>query len=393
MKKSTRIASFALAGMMVASTAAVSSMSVSAAKVKKPTKVKAVNQSKGIKITWKKVKGAKKYKVYRGKKKITTTKKKTYTDKKAKAGKTYKYTVKAVKGKKTSKKSKAVKIVRLKAPTGLYAQNHDQYVKLEWNKATGAKKYYVYRGTKKVATVSGLSYTDNSVKSGTKYTYKVKAVNGKSTSVASKAKSITFITAPTNFVAKVEGDKAVLTWDKVTGAAKYQILTQNCGDPMTVPETAVTDTTCTVLLGVNPDLIQFYVYAIAKDGSASKTIVTTAAYIPEGSYFTDNNGDLHVKINLSKAGDVFESYYAGKVLTSTFTADDYAITVDEESAKFVEVKDGVITGKASGTATVKVELKNETIQKKLYDKVCEATGKTFGNHLTTGVVYVDVTVA
>ena len=143
---------------MAASTLAVGSISVSAASVKKPTKVKAVNVTKGIKITWKKVKGAKKYRVYRGKKKLTTTKKTKYTDKKAKAGKTYKYTVKAVKGKKVSKKSKAYKVVRLTKPKMTAVTSAMEGASVQWKKVKGAKKYMVYRGKTKIATVKGTSY-------------------------------------------------------------------------------------------------------------------------------------------------------------------------------------------------------------------------------------------
>lgn len=143
MKKTTKIVSAAMATLMAASTLAVGSISVSAASLKKPTKVKAVNVTKGIKITWKKVKGAKKYQVFRGKKKIKTVSKKTYTDKKAKAGKTYKYYVKALKGKKKSKKSKAAKVVRLTKPTVSSVKNIKSGSAVSWKKVKGAKKYYV----------------------------------------------------------------------------------------------------------------------------------------------------------------------------------------------------------------------------------------------------------
>ena len=56
--------------------------------------------------------------------------------------------------------------------------------------------------------------------------------------------------------------------------------------------------------------------------------------------------------------------------------------------------DGIITPVAPGpsTGTIKVELKKEGLGTELYNNVCGLAGKDFGNKLTTGVVYVDVTV-
>ena len=392
MKKSTRIIGTALATMMVASTLAVGGVSASAASVKKPKSVKAKNTAKGIKITWKKVKGAKKYRVYRGKKKLTATKKTTYTDKKAKAGKTYKYTVKAVKGKKVSKKSKAAKVVRLTKPVITSAGSVAAGAKVEWKKVKGAKKYYVYSGSTKVATTTKLNYTYTKVVSGKTYSFKVKAVNGKSTSVASSSKSFVFLATPV-VTAKVEGDKVVLSWDKVEGATVYQIRKESIGEPGLKNVDKTAETTFTADLGSNPTVFAFAVYALTTDASganayASDNGVAQFAYFPENSYFTDANGDLHVKLTLKKG----ESYNEGQYIVGLINAADYAVSIDDESAKVASVKENVITGVSEGTATVKVELKTADAQKIIYDTVCNVKGAKFGNELKTGVVYVDVTV-
>ena len=359
MKKSTRIIGTALATMMVASTLAVGGVSASAASVKKPTSVKAKNTAKGIKITWKKVKGAKKYRVYRGKKKLTATKKTTYTDKKAKAGKTYKYTVKAVKGKKVK----------------------------------GAKKYYVYSGTTKVATTTKLNYTYTKAVSGKTYSFKVKAVNGKSTSVASAAKKGAFLAAPVG-TAKAEGNKVTVTWDKVEGATEYQLGVATIVNSEYVDLGTTKETSFTYEIGVNPTLYIFKVVAVngsAKSGDGG-AIYTS---IPEGSYVTDKDGNLHVNITLKKGESYKEGAYLVTMLaiTDAFTAQNsYAVSVDDESAKVISVKDGIITGNAEGKGTVKVELKTAEVQSMIYDNVCQIAGKKFGNELKTGVVFVDVTV-
>lgn len=391
MKKTTRIASVSLAAMMAVSTLAVGTASVSAAKVKKPTKVKAVNQSKGIKITWKKVKGAKKYQLFRGKKKITTTKKKTYTDKKAKAGKTYKYSVKAVKGKSVSKKSKAVEVVRLTKPVIKSAVNAASGVKVTWKKVKGAKKYYVYRGTKKVASVKGTSATDTGVASGKTYTYKVKAVNGKSTSVKSAKASVSYLAAPAVKVNVTKEGAAVLNWDDVNGAVKYEVYAARADAVQKYVKAGdSTLSTYTFYLGVNPTSYAFKVYAVngTKKSAANEV---GSFYIPDGCYFTDADGNLHVKIALEKGGQYVEGAYGVQFLKNIGNS-DYAISVDDESAKVISVKGGVITAVAAGEGTVLVEIKNADLQKFVYDSVCQITEKTFGNKLTTGKIFVDVTV-
>ncbi len=164
---------------------------------------KAANVSSGIQITWDKVSGAKGYYVsrktsggsYQQIAEITSGSKVKYVDKTAKAGKTYSYTVRAYSKSETSG-VKDKTIVRLKTPS-VSLKTTSKRVNISWKKITGAKGYYVYRKTssgkyKKIATVKGVSkikYVDKTAKSGKKYSYKVCAYSGKSTSYM-KAKSI-----------------------------------------------------------------------------------------------------------------------------------------------------------------------------------------------------------
>lgn len=84
------------------------------------------------------------------------------------------------------------KIATLKAPTRLKAKAGKKKVSISYKKATGAKKYYIYRSTKKssgykkVKTTSSSKYTDKKVKKGKKYYYKVKSVRGSVVSSNSK---------------------------------------------------------------------------------------------------------------------------------------------------------------------------------------------------------------
>ena len=161
------------------------------------------NTAKGIKLTWGKVKGAKGYYVYRrteGKKwsKLATVKGKTsYVDKKAKAGKSYCYIVRAYKGKTLSGYSDIGRPVpRLTAPAKLKAKKASYWTRIDlsWEKVAGAEGYLVYRRVDNGKWTLYGNYYDTStelydwdVKSGKKYSYKVRARQGGFTSADSAA--------------------------------------------------------------------------------------------------------------------------------------------------------------------------------------------------------------
>ncbi len=110
-------------------------------------------------------------------------------------------------------------------------------IKLNWTKVPGATGYEIYRyngSTKKYAlikTVNGsstLSFTNTALKTGTKYSYKVRAVKKNadgttSYSTYSAVKAATpALTAPT--VKLTAGKKyAVVKWNKIAGANGYKI--------------------------------------------------------------------------------------------------------------------------------------------------------------------------
>lgn len=68
---------------------------------------------------------------------------------------------------------------------------------ITWKKAKNAKKYLVYRAPskkgkyKKISTTAKTTFVDSKLKKGTKYFYKVRAVNGKKKGAFSSIKSIT----------------------------------------------------------------------------------------------------------------------------------------------------------------------------------------------------------
>lgn len=208
--------------------------------LKTPTVKSVSNTEAGIKITWGSVKGAAKYRVFRrvegGKwKKVGDTTGTSLTDKKAEAGVTYTYTVRCLSsnGKKyTSDYVAGPTITRLTAVKLSKAACASGGVKVTWKKLAGAEGYYVYRKTsgsswKKVGTVKSgatLNYTDTTAKSGTTYTYTVRAyANGYKGLYNKTGVSVKYVAAPViSSLSNVEGG-VKLSWGSVEGAGNYRV--------------------------------------------------------------------------------------------------------------------------------------------------------------------------
>lgn len=166
-------------------------------------------------IKWKKISGASTYIIQRrevtllGKGSWETVaegvKGKTYTDSTAKCGKTYQYRVKSVrtykkktyKGKYSSASSK--KEAANGAVTAKKVSVADSGLKVTWTKLSSVTGYTVYRKAEgelsytKIGTTKKTNYTDSSVTSNTKYSYKVTAyrtVNKKKYSSSVKSNAV-----------------------------------------------------------------------------------------------------------------------------------------------------------------------------------------------------------
>ncbi|MCI9598361.1 MAG: fibronectin type III domain-containing protein [Firmicutes bacterium] len=155
------------------------------------SKLKASSTAKTVKLTWKKVANAKGYIIYQYdntkkewiKKATLKTNTASYTMKKLTPAKAYRFAVKAYaqsNGKQVESKSyasiyaaTAPKAVNFKVKAG------KKKATIKWKKvkgATGYRVYYKARGSwKRLKTTKGTSYTKKKLKSGTRYTFTVKA--------------------------------------------------------------------------------------------------------------------------------------------------------------------------------------------------------------------------
>ena len=216
-------------------------------------------------FTWSAVSGAVGYRIYRrlpgvtGFEEIAQVTGKSFTDTTAAIDTQYEYRVQAV-GK--SPELDSAKTYSMFVTSGLAQPkvtgtvNDQGKPVISWPAVDGAVKYTIYRSTsssknfKAVETVADLSYTDTSVAAGKTYYYKVSATGQNSVSSSSAALKLTGKCAIPELTVKAGSTgKPVLTWNKISGAKKYEIWRSVDGGKFkkltTVTKTTYTDSKAT----------------------------------------------------------------------------------------------------------------------------------------------------
>ena len=214
------------------------------------------NTADGAVLKWGPVQDASGYEIYRDGssiKKITSGSALSYTDTGAKPGTAYTYTMTAyrtVGGESyESEPSEGVAHCFLAAPSISNIVNISTGVKLTWGKVTGAAGYYLYRGSTRIKTLTGTTYTDTAAANNTKYTYKLyayKTVAGKTfKSAVSAEKVIYYISRPSLTSVESVSSGVKITWPKIAGASGYyvyrestRIRTISSGSTLTYTDTA-----------------------------------------------------------------------------------------------------------------------------------------------------------
>lgn len=122
-------------------------------------------------------------------------------------------------------------LIKVKTPTVTNVENTVSGTSIKWGKVAGAEQYYIYRKAEtgkwsRIAAVgsSKNSYSDNSVHSGTRYSYSVAAyANGWTSPYHTSGKTLRYLAQPA--LSKVENVSSGVTikWEKVKGAAGYRI--------------------------------------------------------------------------------------------------------------------------------------------------------------------------
>ena len=196
-------------------------------------------------LKWNAVSGAAKYEVYRARSKdgdyikYSTVTGTSYTNTSyIESGNTYYYKVRALKSDGTAGAWSSIVAVTYKqtlsAPAVTGGNDAQGRPTLTWKAVTGAAKYEVYRARSlngdyiKYSTVTGTSYTNTSyIENGNTYYYKVRALKSDGTAGAwSSVVSVTYkqtLPAPTVTGGNDAQGRPTLTWNAVSGAAKYEV--------------------------------------------------------------------------------------------------------------------------------------------------------------------------
>ncbi len=315
-----------------------------------------------VQLAWDALEGAEEYRIYRsvtssgGFKRIATVKDAAYTDMVA-VDATYYYKVAGVRINPNAKRVRGVvseayaitvptDVVEMKSATAAKAG-----VTVRWGSVEGAERYAVYRsnkknsGYKRVTTVTGTSWSDSGVTSGTRYYYKVAAMYTRdgATQYAPRSKALTVWTAPPapqDLRASQEADGIQLSWSASQGASAYRIYRATSGGEYTmlaggIKKTNYTDAT------ISADADYTYYVVAVHDGLIGGKSSTVSMHVAS---ITLSTRTLllgpGVSMTLSETSDL-----PGEV---TFVSKNKSIaTVDAN---------GTVTGVAAGSTTVQVKV-------------------------------------
>ena len=246
-------------------------------------------------LKWNAVSGAAKYEVYRARSKngdyikYSTVTGTSYTNTGyIENGNTYYYKVRALDANGTagawssivSVTYRAASTGTLSAPSVTGGKDSQGRPTLKWNAVSGAAKYEVYRARSKdgdyikYSTVTGTSYTNTSyIESGNTYYYKVRALKSDGTAGAwSSVVSVAYkqtLSAPAVTGGNDAQGRPTLTWNAVTGAAKYEVYRARSLNGDYIKYSTVTGTSYTNISYIeNGNTYYYKVRALKSDGTA-----------------------------------------------------------------------------------------------------------------------------
>ena len=328
-------------------------------------------------LKWNAVTGAAKYEVYRARSKdgdyikYSTVTGTSYTNTSyIEDGNTYYYKVRALDANGTagawssivSVTYRAASTGTLSAPAVTGGNDSQGRPTLTWKAVTGAAKYEVYRARSrsgeyiKYSTVTGTSYTNTSyIEDGNTYYYKVRALKSDGTagawssivSVTYRAASAGTLSAPSVTGGKDSQGRPTLTWNAVTGAAKYEVYR-----------------------------------ARSKDGTYSKYSTTTGTAYTNSSYLT-SGATYYYKVRALDANGNAGPYSAVVSVTCRLKLTAPTVTGSTDSQGRPTLKWNAVTGAA------KYEVYRARSKDGDYIKYSTVTGTSYTNtsYLANGTTY------
>ena len=311
-------------------------------------------------LKWNAVSGAAKYEVYRARSrsgdyiKYSTVTGTSYTNTSyIENGNTYYYKVRALDANGTAGAWSSIVSVTYKqtlsAPTVTGGNDSQGRPTLKWNAVSGAAKYEVYRARSlngdyiKYSTVTGTSYTNTSyIENGNTYYYKVRALKSDGTAGAwSSVVSVTYkqtLPAPTVTGGNDAQGRPTLTWNAVSGAAKYEVYRARSKDGTYTKYSTTTGTAYTNSSYLTSGATYYYkVRALGANGNAGpySAVVSVTCRLkltaPSVTGGTDAQGRPTLKWNAVSGAAKYEVYRARSmngdyIKYSTVTGTSYTNT-------------------------------------------------------------------
>ena len=341
-------------------------------KLQKPSLKIAVNSNGSFKLSWDAVAGADKYDLYirqaNGSYKVMkTTGAASFTTAVASYGKNYSYKMKALDSDNTDAASDfsntvgAVNHNKLSTPALKVTENADGTFKLYWSAVAGADKYELYirqaDGSYKVMKTTGdKSFTTAIGAYGKKYSYKMKAVNSKNSSLNSafsaevQAVNDTILQTPALKVTVNANGTFRLYWNAVAGADKYDLYIRQANGSYKVMKTtgATSFTTAVAAYGKQ------YAYKMKAVSSNDESITSAYSAVVNAKYSVSSiqikQGDI--TLGLKETSQLTVATQDNVVLNSDIRYSSSNSSIVSVSSK------GVVTAKKTGTATITAVYKN-----------------------------------
>jgi fibronectin type 3 domain-containing protein len=177
---------------------------------------------------------------------------------------------------------------RPSTPAAFAAKAGDTAVVLSWKASSDAAGYKVSRSATAggpyaeiAKDVTGLTYSDAAVKSGTAYFYVVEAVGvGGTSATSAEVTAIIPVHPPTGLVAQAGRDQVALHWDAVDGDATYSLkrATSKTG-PFALVAANILKPVCTDT-ALSGGLTYYYVVSATRDGVSSADSAAVSATLP-----------------------------------------------------------------------------------------------------------------
>ncbi len=315
------------------------------------------NGNGNVTIKWNKVTGANGYCVYRKTeggsfKKIAQVKGNgsvSYTDKDANvSGTTYIYAVRPYNG--TTKGAYVEKsIAYLANGTIKTLSNTTAGVSVKWEAVNGAEGYYVYRKPNggsysqiaKITDGETVAYTDKDAKSGTTYTYAVRAYKA-GTRGAYTGKTLLYLSSGKVSSVSNSKDGVSVKWAKVTGAKGYYVYRKTGSKGYTKIATIKSGSTVSYMdKSVQKDNGKAYTYAIRPyNGKVMGSYAGKSLYrltTPTLSS-ASNSAAKSVKVSWKK-GSSINGYQIQYSTDSKFSKNNKTVSVESASTTSTTIKD------------------------------------------------------